>query len=76
MIEVPNLPCFLTFSPLFYEMELKMCSRNHHTNRSFKLACFEAEKDGRSGVYEIRFTTGLSEEVSYQASRGAHRLAG
>jgi len=57
-------------------MELKMCSRNHHTNRSFMLAWFEGEENGRREVYEIRFTTDLSEEVSYQASRGAHRLAG
>jgi len=54
-----------------------MWSRNGHTNSSFKLACFDAEKDGRSGVYELRFTTGLAEVVfAYcRADRGAYRLA-
>jgi len=54
-----------------------MWSRNARIDRSFKLACFEGEKDGRRGVYEIRFTTGLVEEVFvyYRVSRGAHRLA-
>ena len=72
------MPYFLTFSPLFYGMELTMWSRNAPIDRSFKLACFDAEKDGRSGVYELRFTTGLAEEVSvyYRVSRGARRLAG
>ena len=55
-----------------------MCSGNGHTNSSFKLAWFEGEKNGRRGVYEIRFTTGLAEEVFlyYSAGQGAHRLAG
>jgi hypothetical protein len=55
------MPYFLTFSSLFYGMELTMCSRNGHSNRRFKLACFEGGNDGRSEVYEIRFTTGLAE---------------
>ena len=32
VIVVLNLPYFLTFSPLFYEMELTIYSGNHHTN--------------------------------------------
>jgi len=77
VIVVPNLPYFLTFSPLFYGMET-MCRRNHHTNRSFKLAWFEGEKDGRSKVCEILFTRGWAEVVflCYRADRGADRLAG
>ena len=78
VIVLPNLLYFLAFSLLFYGMELMMFSRNDHTNMSLKLACFEAEKDGRSEVYEIRFTTGLAEAVFvyYRADRGAHRRAG
>jgi len=54
-----------------------MCSRIDQNKGSFKLACFEVEKDGRSGVYELRFTTGLAEVVfAYcRADRGAYRLA-
>jgi hypothetical protein len=53
-----NLPYFLTLSPFFCGIELTMCSRNAHINRSFKLACFEEEKDGKSKVYEIRLPQG------------------
>jgi len=78
VILVPNLPYFLTFSHLFYGMELTMCGRNGHSNRSFKLACFDAAKDGRSGVYELRFTIGLAEGVfpCYRVVQGADRLVG
>ena len=71
------MPYFLTFPLLFYGMELTMCSRIDQNKGSFKLACFEVEKDGRSGVYELRFTTGLAEVVFayYRADRGAYRLA-
>jgi len=78
VIVVTNLPYFLTFSPLFYRMKLTMCSRNHHTNGSLKLACFDAAKDGRSGVYELRSTTGLAEAVFvyYRAARGVDKPVG
>ena len=77
VIEVPNLPYFLTFSPLFYGMGLTMCNRKHYTNRSFKLAClFEGEGDtgGEVGL----FTTKLAEGAFpyYKAGRDADRLAG
>jgi len=54
-----------------------MCSRIDQNKGSFKLACFEVEKDGGSGVYELRFTTGLAEVVFVycRADRGAYRLA-
>ncbi len=73
-----KLAPFPYFFSSFLQAELTMCNRNHHTCRSFKLACFEGEKDGRSGVCEIRSTTGLAEEVflCYGADRGADRLAG
>jgi len=63
---------------LFSQAELKMCSRNHHTDRSFKLDCFEAEGDVRSEVYELHSTTELAEEVSvyYRVGRGADKPVG
>ncbi len=68
---------FSHFFSSFLQVELTMWSRNARIDRSFKLACFDAEKDGRMGVYEIRFTTGLAEVVFayYRADRGAYRLA-
>jgi len=73
-----KITLFPYFFSSFLQAELTMCNRNHHTCRSFKLACFEGEKDGRRGVYEIRFTTGLAEAVflCYRAAPGADRLAG
>jgi len=73
-----KLALFPRFFSSFLQAELTMCNRNHHTNGSLKLACFDAAKDGRSGIYELRSTTGWTEAVFvyYRAARGVDKPVG